>query len=34
MDPEKSSVSTLVMDARRRGNRPSQGDGRNHSVWR
>ena len=30
MDPEKSSVSTLVMDAPRRGNRQCQGDGRNH----
>ena len=28
--PEKSSVSTLVLDARRRGNRLYQGDDRNH----
>lgn len=27
---EKSSVSSLVMDARRPGNRLCQGDGRNH----
>ena len=30
MDPEKSSVNTLLTVAHRRGNRQCQGDDRNH----